>query len=78
MKKTIEQIRKAGEETRKTLKQKEDRAMLKFAKAVLHSATSRGAQLTEQEILDAVAEAAGRTTLPNAQLQRLPDPDLHL
>lgn len=63
MKMTIEQIKKDGEEKRKKLREKEERAWLKFAKQVFRAASSNGSQMPEQEILRVVAEAATRSSL---------------
>ncbi|MDQ3289591.1 MAG: hypothetical protein M3Q42_15355 [Pseudomonadota bacterium] len=78
MKKTIEQIRQEGEQARKSLKSKEDRALLRFAKAVLQSATFKSAQLPESEILRVVSEAAGRLALVETPTAQRTDHDLRL
>ncbi len=61
MKKTIEQIKKDAETVRKGLRDKEQKAMVKFAKLVFAAASSNGSQLPEHEILLVVAEAATRS-----------------
>lgn len=62
MKMTIEEIRKSAETTRKRLRGKEERALVKFAKLVFQAANSSGSQLPEQEILRVIAEAAARSS----------------
>ena len=62
MKMTIEEIKKDADATRKRLREKEERALVKFAKLVFQAASSNGSPLPEQEILRVVAEAAARAS----------------
>lgn len=58
MAKTIEQIKQEAKDQRKQMRERETRALVKFANRVLNSATANGKQLTEEEICRLLASAS--------------------
>ena len=58
MAKSIEQIKQEATNRRKQLRDKETRALVKFANRVLKSATANGKQLPEEEICRLLASAS--------------------